>query len=217
MRRYLLVVSAVALLGACHKAPTASETAASDAAAAAAASDQMAQSSAMAAASSATAAAGSASNAAANATANTAGTSDFVTGAAASDMYEIQAAKIALQRSHNAGVKMFARMMIKDHTASTNALKAAIGSSGRTDLTPPAMLPSDKQSMIDDLNQASAADFDLTYMNQQIAAHQATLELINGYANGGDVDALKGFAAKTAPVVQAHLNQAQSVKDTLKQ
>jgi putative membrane protein len=211
MRRYLLVVSAVALLGACHK--NTNDAAASDASAAAA-SDQMAQSSAAAAASSASDAAASATTTAANAPAMAA--SDFVTGAAASDMYEVQAAKIALQRSHNADVKMFAHMMIKDHTASTKALKAAIAASGRTDLAPPAALPADKQAMIDDLNKAAPADFDAAYMKQQTDAHEATLDLMNGYAAGGDVDAIKAFAGQTAPVVQTHLDKAKSIQGGLK-
>ena len=70
--------------------------------------------------------------------------------------------------------------------------------------------------MIDDLNKAAAADFDQTYMNQQTMAHQATLDLMSGYAGGGDVDTIKAFAAQTAPVVQTHLTTAQAIQSALK-
>src|SRR5436309_3266555 len=43
-------------------------------------------------------------------------TGAFVSNAAQSDMYEIQAAKIAETKSKNADVKAFAKMMEKDHT-----------------------------------------------------------------------------------------------------
>src|SRR5690606_25434306 len=52
--------------------------------------------------------------------------SAYVPGAAMGDMYEIQAADIALERSTNARVKELAQMIKTDHTAASNALKAIV-------------------------------------------------------------------------------------------
>ena len=49
----------------------------------------------------------------------------FVEKAAASDMFEIEAAKLAAKRSTNAEVKAFAAKMEKAHTKTTEDLKAA--------------------------------------------------------------------------------------------
>jgi putative membrane protein len=146
--------------------------------------------------------------------ANEATAADFVPKAAASDMFEIEAAKIALKRSRNADIKAFANMMVHDHTASTAAIKAAVAAAG-TAVTPPAALPSDLQGKIDDLNKASDADFDKTYIGQQVDAHQAALDLMQRYAQDGDVAQIKEAAAKIAPTVQQHLDKAKAIKDAL--
>jgi putative membrane protein len=140
---------------------------------------------------------------------------DFVAKAAASDMYQLEAAKIALKRSTNAQVKAFAQMMVDGHTMTTDGLKAAIAASGQT-LAPPTALPADLQDKIDDLNKAGNDDFDKTYADDQVDVHQATLNLLQRYAQDGDVAALKTFAADTAPKVQEHLNKAEGLKNGMK-
>jgi putative membrane protein len=147
--------------------------------------------------------------------ANEAAAPDFVAKAAASDMFEIAAAKIAIAKSKNADVKAFAHMMETAHTATTKALKAAIAASGKTVPLPEA-LPSDLRGKIDDLNKADAASFDKTYIDQQVDGHQAALDLMQRYAKDGDVAEIKAFAADTAPHVQEHLTKAKGIQDALK-
>lgn len=144
---------------------------------------------------------------------NEAAAPDFVAKAAASDMFEVEAAKIAQKRSQNAEVKKFAGEMITAHTKSTADLKKAIADSGQA-ITPPAALPADLQGKLDDLNKADA--FDKAYMDNQVDAHQAALDLLQRYAQDGDVAAIKAFAAATAPVVQQHYDQAKTIRDALK-
>jgi putative membrane protein len=136
----------------------------------------------------------------------------FVEKAAASDMFEIEAAKLAAKRSTNPEVKKFAAMMEKAHTKTTADLKAAIAASGAA-ITPPAALPADLQDKLDDLTKASDKDFDKTYADDQVDAHQATLNLLQRYAQDGDTPAIKAFAAATAPAVQEHLNMAEGLKN----
>lgn len=135
----------------------------------------------------------------------------FVEKAAATDLYEVEAAKLAAKRSTNAEVKAFAAMMEKAHAKTTEDLKAAIAASGAT-LTPPTALPADLQDKLDDLNKASNEDFDKTYADDQVDVHQAALNLMQRYAQDGDTAAIKAFAAATAPAVQEHLNQAEGLK-----
>jgi putative membrane protein len=147
--------------------------------------------------------------------ANEAAAPDFVAKAAASDMFEVAAAKVAQTRSTNKDVKAFADMMIKDHTKSTTDLKKAIADSGQA-ITPPSVMPADLQSKIDDLNKADAKDFDKAYMDGQVDAHQDALNLLQRYAEDGDVAQIKAFAAATAPVVQTHYDHAKTLRDALK-
>jgi putative membrane protein len=140
---------------------------------------------------------------------------NFVTLAAASDMFEIQSSKIALQRSTNPDVKKFAQMMIDAHTKTTATLKGLIA--GQSDLSPPTTLPSDMQSKIDTLGNVSPADFDKTYLQDQIDGHQSVLNVMQRYAKDGDMEPLKQFAANTAPIVQQHLDKAKALLDALNQ
>jgi putative membrane protein len=140
---------------------------------------------------------------------------DFVSKAGASDMFEIEVARLALKRSTNAEVKKFAQTMIDAHTKSTADLKKAITDSGQA-LTPPTVLPADLRDKVNDLTDDAAADFDKNYMNNQVDAHQTALNLMQRYAQDGDVPAIQAFAAATAPVVQQHYDMAKSLRDSLK-
>lgn len=62
-------------------------------------------------------------------------TADFVRTAALSDLFEIQSAKLALDRSSDAKVQSFAQQMLKDHQATTAQLKEAIA--GRANIAAP--------------------------------------------------------------------------------
>src|SRR5689334_8396239 len=118
--------------------------------------------------------------------ANEAKAPDFVTKAAMSDMYEVAAAKIAQKRSTNAEVKKFAAEMIKAHTKTTADLKKAIAASGAA-VTPPADMDDHSKDNLGKLEKADAKDFDKKYMNDQVDAHQGALDLMQRYANDGDV------------------------------
>lgn len=212
MYRILLIASTAAFVVACSPPPANNADSAASAAAAADSAAAAANSAAAAATSSAVDASASSAQASASAAA---ATPDFVNAAAATDMFEIQAAKIAEKRSKNADVKAFAAMMIHDHTQSTAALKAAIKASGQP-LTLPTDLAGDKKAKIDELNAASSADFDKTYIDSQVAAHQDALTAIQAYAANGDTAPIKDFAGKIAPVVQMHLSKATSIQSDLK-
>jgi len=47
-------------------------------------------------------------------------------------------------------------------------------------------------------------DFDKAYMEAQAEAHAVAIALFTSYAQNGDDEALKAFAAQTLPHLQAH-------------
>lgn len=146
---------------------------------------------------------------------NEAAATDFVPKAAASDMFEVAAAKLAEKRSTNVSVKKFAAMMVTAHTESTAGLKKALAEASST-IVPPAALPSDLQGKLDDLTKADNKDFDAKYASTMVDAHQDALNLMQRYAEDGDVAQVKAFAAATAPVVQKHLEMAKGLKEGMK-
>lgn len=136
-------------------------------------------------------------------------TDAFVTNAAISDMYEIQAGQIAQQKGQSAQVKAFGKMMVTDHTAMTNAMKPRVAAAGKT---APAGLDERRKGLIDNLNAAPSAEFDRVYLDQQAAAHKEALTLMQGYADHGEVAGLKAGAAKAVPMIQAHLDKVQALQ-----
>jgi len=136
------------------------------------------------------------------------GSIDFVQKAALSDMYEIQASKLALTKSQSKSIKDFAQMMIDAHTATTQALTPI---ATKLTINPPSQLDNDKQGKIDDLTKASAKDFDKKYLDQQTSAHNDALGLMKSEADNGQDADLKAFAAATLPKVQEHLDHVKSL------
>lgn len=136
-------------------------------------------------------------------------TDAFVTNAAISDMYEIEAGKIAQSKAKSADVKAFGKIMVTEHTAMSNQLKPLITAAGKT---PPPGLDERRKGLIDNLNAASPADFDKVYLSQQEAAHSEAFDLMKGYADHGDDAGLKAAAGKAVPKVQAHLDRVKALR-----
>jgi putative membrane protein len=136
-------------------------------------------------------------------------TRGFVTAAATSDMYEVEAGKIAAMRGQSGGVKDFGNQMVKAHSETTAALKGIVV--GKIDAPLPAHLDNRRQGMIDNLRGAAAADFDHRYLVQQEAAHKEAEILMRGYAKDGDNVEIRKFAAGTLPKVQMHLKMVQQM------
>jgi putative membrane protein len=137
-------------------------------------------------------------------------TKGFVNAAAISDMYEVTAGKIALQRAQSPEVKAFAQKMVDAHTATTQKLKSILASNN-INVTPPAHVDDRRQGMLDDLRGAKAVDFDHRYITQQIAAHKEADILFRGYAESGDNANIKHFAATTDKDIKMHLSMAQQL------
>ncbi len=133
-------------------------------------------------------------------------TQGFVTGAAISDMYEIEAGSMASTMAKNADLKKFGQQMVTYHVRTSEELKTAAPSG----VTVPAAMDERRQGMIDNLKQAGDK-FDEVYREQQTAAHQEALTLARTYAENGDNAALKAHAAKGAPMIENHLQMVRSM------
>jgi len=133
----------------------------------------------------------------------------FVDTLAASDKFEIEAGKLAQQMGKSQKVKDFGAMMVKDHTASSDKLTAAVADAGNN-LTVAPTLSAVQQSKLDQLRTASD-DFDAMYAQQQVQAHEDALSVLQAQAQTGTVAQLKAFAAAVVPVVQGHLEHARAL------
>ncbi|MGA8435429.1 MAG: DUF4142 domain-containing protein, partial [Methyloceanibacter sp.] len=137
-------------------------------------------------------------------------TPEFIQKGAMSDMYEVQAGKLAAEKGQSDAVKQFGQQMVDAHTKTTDELMGIVKSKNiKVDV--PTKLDSEHQKLIDDLNSASAKDFDKTYASQQVDAHQNAVKPFKKYAEDGDDPDVKQFAAKTLPAIEHHLDEAKKL------
>ena len=139
-------------------------------------------------------------------------TGAFVSNLVQGNMYELDAAKIAEQKAKGPAVKAFAKMMTTDHTKLGAEAKPVIAKSGQT---APTDLDQRRKGFLDNLKAAGPNDFDKTYMDQQVSAHDETLTLLQGYAKDGSDAGLKALAGKALPVVQKHDDAAKKLQAKL--
>ena len=141
-------------------------------------------------------------------------TTFYIPQAAISDMYEIQAAELALVRARSPELKAFAQMMINDHKKTSAALRQFVADNP-VNIAPPANLDARRAAMISNLRSAGDQEFDSQYIGQQAAAHQEALNLHKSYAARGDYPALKKLAQSTVAVIEKHHQAAVSLDKKL--
>ncbi|MEO7240112.1 MAG: DUF4142 domain-containing protein [Sphingomicrobium sp.] len=145
-------------------------------------------------------------NAAAPATALPSDAAGFAKAVAASDMFELESAKLALAKSPSADVKSIAQMLQREHSKSTADLKAAAGA----DAVTPA-LDADKQALLDQLKPLTGVAFERAFLIQQRTAHQKALAVLQNYGQSGDNPALKDFAGTAQHVVEGHIDALNQI------
>lgn len=133
---------------------------------------------------------------------------DFMEAAAASNMTEIEASRLALQKSQNAEIKKFAQMMVTDHTKAGNELKALAGTKK---MTMPADVTANKDT-IDDLRETAAASFDAAYVEAMVDGHEDTVAAFQEQADKSADAEVKAFAAKTLPTLKMHLEMIRAIQ-----
>lgn len=137
----------------------------------------------------------------------------FAAKAAVGGMAEVALGKMAASKGTDAQVKDFGNMMITDHGKANDELKNIATAKN---ISLPASLDAEHQAKSDSLSKLSGKDFDKGYVEVMIEGHKKTLALMQSEAANGKDAELKAFAAKSAPVVQMHLDHIQKIHDSMK-
>jgi len=133
----------------------------------------------------------------------------FAEKAAISDMFEIQAGKLAQDQAKEQGVKQFGSHMVADHTKTSDAMKTM---AREKSMTLPTKLDSEHQQKLDKLRGLKGGQFDSAYLQGQMDAHQTAVALFRQQAeNGKDAD-LRRFAEQSLPTLEQHLRQVRDLR-----
>jgi len=137
----------------------------------------------------------------------------FVEKAAMGGMAEVELGNVAQQKAASDEVKQFGSRMVTDHTKANDELKQ-IASSKNIEL--PTALDKKHRGDVDKFSKMSGAQFDKAYMSHMVDDHKKDVADFKKEASSGKDADLKGFAAKTLPTLEEHLQMAQKTNDAVK-
>ena len=138
---------------------------------------------------------------------------EFVSKAGMGGMAEVQMGNLAMQKASSADVKAFGQRMVTDHSKANDELSQLATAKG---LALPTELGGEHKDALDHLSSLSGAEFDKAYMKHMVEDHVkdvAEFEKASTTAMDSDV---KGWAGKTLPTLQQHLQLAKDVSSKLK-
>lgn len=136
----------------------------------------------------------------------------FAAAAAEGNQMEVDLGNLAVQRSTDPQIQQFGREMVRDHSQAADQLKAI---AAKTGATLPDNANSKEQKEIDRLKSLSGKPFDQEYMALMVRDHKGDLKEFDRASHSVDNLDLRAFAAKTASVIQGHLDMAKDIDSQL--
>jgi putative membrane protein len=134
---------------------------------------------------------------------------NFILAAAQGGMTEVKLGELAATNAMREDVKTFGQMMVKDHSAINDDLKALAAQKG---VRLPDSLDAKHQAMVDKLTALTGSAFDDAYIAGMIKGHKTDAKAFKSEAAATqDVD-IKSFLDKSIPVVEAHLQHITAMK-----
>jgi putative membrane protein len=134
------------------------------------------------------------------------------------NMMDSAGGSIASTKGTNSEVRDFGKRMMRDHhelrkQGADLAAKLAVTPAPPANDTTQAHM----DKMMSTLNGAAKGrDFDKAYIDGEVEAHKAVLEMATAAMNAAQNAELKNLIQKAAPAIQAHLDMAQSIQGKLK-
>lgn len=133
---------------------------------------------------------------------------------AQANMAEVEAGKLALQKSQSAEVKQFAQMMVDDHSTGLKDVQHVAQSKG---VELPGEPDRAQQREVKGLSGLEGADFDKKYMAKAgVADHRKVHGMLQKVSTSAKDSDVKQLAAKMLPVVERHLKHAETMSRNAK-
>jgi putative membrane protein len=134
----------------------------------------------------------------------------FVTKAADEGQDEVTLAQLAAQRATNSEVRSFAQKLADDHTT-VNAELMTIASQKNVKVDK----DGDKDRAYKRLSKKTGSDFDQEFVEHMIDEHEKDIKMFEKAAKDAKDSDVRSFASKHVDHLRQHLQQAQSLRQTL--
>ncbi len=136
----------------------------------------------------------------------------FLKKAAAGNLAEVAAAKVALEKSSNDQVKQYAQRLIDDHSKMQDQLKPV---AEKLNVTLPSQPMPKAQAMMTKMQGMSGDSFDKAYIKDMVKDHTEDLKDFKKEASMGKDQDVKNLAQQGSTVIQSHLDEAQKLAQSM--
>ena len=126
----------------------------------------------------------------------------FFKNAAEAGIAEVEAGKLAQDKAGSQKVKDFGAMMVTDHSAANDKLKALAATK---DVSLPSSSSVGQMANKAKLEVLSGETFDKSYLKGQLKAHREAVALFKKESTTGQDSDAKAFATATLPTLRSHL------------
>jgi putative membrane protein len=127
------------------------------------------------------------------------------------------AGALAATKATSADVKRFAKLMMSEHHAlrlQGQQLAKKLNVTPEAPANDP-VAPMAQQEMSTLESTPKGAEFDRAYIDQEVTAHKAVKDLLDQSKGAAQNEELKDLIGKAQPVIQKHLDQAESIQKKL--
>ncbi|UAW97507.1 DUF4142 domain-containing protein [Halopseudomonas nanhaiensis] len=134
---------------------------------------------------------------------------EFIDSAAEKGFAEIETAKLAQERGQSEEVNKFAEKMIEDHRSSNEELKE-MAQEKNLEFPDDATLMDRGKAMI--LKLREGENFDQAYANNQVVAHEQTIEIYEVASQELQDEELKEWASDQLEMLREHYGEAKQLQ-----
>lgn len=147
-------------------------------------------------------------------TANTITGSDrnFVMQSVKDNIQERALGRMAEERSQNADVKDYGKMLVKDHN---NALEKLVEVMNKNGMPQPRGLPEVKSEAMNKVESLSGPSFDKEFMSMMVEDHQKAVDTFRREQNSAQNPDVRDYAKNVLPTLETHLKDAQEIQSKL--
>lgn len=138
-----------------------------------------------------------------------AGDIQFVHNATEGNYAEVQLGKLAKDKGSNQAVKDFGQQMVTDHGKANDDLKTV---ADNKKITVNDKMNAKDQALYDRLSKLSGAQFDRAYMRAMVKDHEADVSEFRKESDRAKDAHVRGFASKTLPTLEHHLQMAKDAE-----
>ncbi|MBS7253527.1 DUF4142 domain-containing protein [Flavobacterium branchiicola] len=138
--------------------------------------------------------------------------SEFLVDQAEINLAEIEIGKLAQQKSTNAEVKKFGKMLVDEHTKSASGVSTLAKAKN---FTLPTSLTEEGQDEYNKLSEKSGVDFDKKFADMMIDGHEKAIDKLQKASKDATDEDVRMWASNNIAGLTAHLEHAKMLKQNL--